>query len=106
MASSALAGQPQQAPQSASQVKPASTEPQVQDIGVSLDRIRRKLREIPPTMNVSRLKLDYHVDVIGRAPRIGFSDFDTGRHTAVQYGGMTHAEFLKITAPPWRKSWP
>ena len=37
IASPALAGQPQQAPQSASQVKPASTEPQVQ---VSQDLLR------------------------------------------------------------------
>jgi hypothetical protein len=76
-------------------------------MGVSLDRIRRLLRETPPTKlsaTSSLLKLEYHIEVVGKAPRIEFfKDFDIGRATAVRYGGMTHAEFLRVTAPPWRK---
>jgi len=71
---------------------------------VSLDRIRRQLRETPPTRTSSPLKLEYHVEVIGTAPKLNlFVGFDISRVTAVQYGGMTHAEFLKVTAPPWRR---
>jgi hypothetical protein len=74
--------------------------------GVSIDRIRRLLRETPPSKldwTSSVLKLEYTVEVRAKAPPISiFNDFKMGPATAVQYGGMTHAEFLKITAPPWR----
>ena len=84
----------------------ASADDQFKAIGVSLDRIRHMLRETPPakiTATSSLLKLEYHIEVVGKAPPITiFKDFNIGRTTATQYGGMTHAEFLRITAPPWR----
>jgi hypothetical protein len=74
---------------------------------VSLDRIRRMLRETPPTPpsgTSSLLKLHYYVEVVGTPPSIDFfKDFNIGKASSVQYGGMTHDEFLKITAPFWRK---
>jgi hypothetical protein len=73
---------------------------------VSLARIRRQLRETPPSAATrsSLLKIEYYVDVVGRSPRIDFfKDFNIGRASSVQYGGMTHAEFLRATAPFWRK---
>ena len=98
------------------QAQAAQLQPQAQEappggdlaaMGVSLDRIRRLLRETPPTKRSevsSLLKLEYYIDVVGRSPRIEFfKDFEIGRATAVQYGGMTHAEFMRLTAPPWRK---
>ena len=77
---------------------------------VSLDRIRRQLRETPPTRDVtgpsSLLKLEYYVQVVGTPPPIDFfKDFHIGRGPNVQYGGMTHDEFLRVTAPFWRKTW-
>src|SRR5512139_3321412 len=65
----------------------------LQAMGVSLDRIRRLLRETPPTppsAKFSSLRLEYHLEVVGKSPRVEFfKDFDLGRVTAVQYGGMT-----------------
>jgi hypothetical protein len=75
-------------------------------VDVSLGRIRRMLRETPPTpaAKSSLLKLQYYVEVVGNSPRIDLlKDYSIHPATAVQYGGMTHAEFLKVTAPFWRK---
>jgi hypothetical protein len=75
-------------------------------IDVSLRRVRRMLRETPPTAPAKSplANLEYYVQVVGESPRIDFfKDFNIGRASAVQYGGMTHAEFLKVTAPFWRK---
>ena len=69
-------------------------------LGVSLDRIRRELRQAearpqePGTIN-----LRYHVEVFGQAPRLDFfKDFplDVG---PVPYGGPTHREFLEFVTP-------
>jgi len=96
-----------QAEQSQPQAKAAPPGGDLPAMGVSLDRIRRLLRETPPTTlsgTSSLLKLEFYIEVVGRPPRIEFfKDFNIGRGTAVQYGGMTHAEFMKVTAPPWRK---
>jgi hypothetical protein len=100
----ASAGQTQQAPPPQSQSGITPSVDQTQSLGISLDRIRRKLREAPPTGASSPLRLEYHIEVIGTAPKIDFfSGFDIGKLSPVQYGGMTHAEFLHITRPPWRK---
>lgn len=101
-AASARQAQQDSPPQSPS--GPAASVDQVQKLGISLDRIRRQLRETPPARTSSPLKLEYHIEVVGRAPTLDFfTDFDIGKLSPVQYGGMTHAEFLNITAPPWRK---
>ena len=76
----------------------------------TLRRIRRELAETPPTHSsgaLSLLKLNYYVEVVGKAPRYDFlTGFNVGRGTPVQYGAMTHDEFLRLAAPPWRRlSW-
>jgi hypothetical protein len=84
------------------EVSPA--ESQLQPTGVSLARIRRLLREQPPMKTDSPLRLQYHIEVVGRMPPIDImSGFNIDKRSAVPYGGMTHAEFLKVVAPPWRK---
>jgi len=97
------AAQPQ--PQAKATAVPAGAD--LQAMGVSLDRIRRLLGEKPPTepsAKFSSLRLEYHLEVVGKSPRVEFfKDFDIGKVTAVQYGGMTHAEFMKLTAPFWHK---
>jgi hypothetical protein len=68
--------------------------------GISLSRIRRELREVPPTARGSALRYDFHVDVYGQSPKVNFfKDFDLSPGGAVKYGGMTHAEFLNVTTP-------
>jgi hypothetical protein len=98
------------------QAQTAQVQPQAKDappgvdlpsLGVSLDRIRKLLRETPPTKPSgvsSLLRLEYHVEVVGKEPRVDFfKDFNIGKVTAVQYGGMTHAEFMRVTAPFWHR---
>jgi hypothetical protein len=103
-------GQPSAQPQP--QVSPAQSslaESGLQSTGVSLARIRQLLREQPPTqvsLQVqSALRLQYHVEVKGRMPFLLniMTDFTIDKRSAVAYGGMTHAEFLQVVAPPWRK---
>ena len=76
-------------------------------VDVSLARIRKQLRETPPSpapSHSSLLKLEYYVQVVGTPPPIDFfKDFNIGLASSVQYGGMTHAEFIRVTAPFWRK---
>ena len=85
----------------------ASGDADLAPAGASLRRIRRLLRETPPARpdgTPSLLKLEYYIQVVGQAPRVDFfKEFKIGPATAVQYGPMTHSEFLRMTAPPWRK---
>lgn len=72
------------------------------DLPVSLERIRRQLRELPESTE-SNLRLSYYIEVYGRAPAVDlFGGFDL--HTGpVPYGGPTHAEFLDVVTPqPFR----
>jgi hypothetical protein len=56
----------------------------------------------PPRSSVAQAEA--HLEVVGGSPRVEFfKDFDLGKVTAVQYCGMTHAEFMKLTAPFWHK---
>jgi hypothetical protein len=73
--------------------------PSPADLGISLSRIRKELREAPPTKS-ALLRYDFHVDVFGQNPKVDFfKDFDLSPNGAVRYGGMTHAEFLDVTTP-------
>jgi hypothetical protein len=102
--SGAYAGQTGQPQAQNPQARAVPESPAPPSLGISLDRIRRQLREVPPTRTSSPLKLEYHIEVVGRAPAIDFfSTFSIDKLTAVQYGGMTHAEFLRVTVPPWRR---
>jgi hypothetical protein len=95
--------QPELKAQPQPKIQPASPDAVVEAMGVSLDRIRRQLRESPPTLGPWLIRLDYHVEVVAKAPPIELlKGFNIGASSAVQYGGMTHSEFLRITAPPWR----
>jgi hypothetical protein len=93
-------------------VPPALADSQSVSTVVSLTRIRRLLREQPPTLAEPKLtvvdaniRVEYRIKVEGRMPwsyePIG--DFNIDKRSAVAHGGMTHAEFLKVVAPPWRK---
>ncbi len=70
-----------------------------EDLPVSLERITRKLAQVEPSQS-SVLRLDYYVEVYGRAPRIDvFQAFDV--HSGpVPYGAPTHAELLSLILPP------
>ncbi len=93
-----------QAAPAASASQSAPSAPPVSVPVVSLDRIRRELRESPPRRGSSILNLEFHVEVVGQAPRVEFfKDFNINKGSGVQYGGMTHSEFMQLVGPPWRK---
>ncbi|HXH06471.1 MAG TPA: hypothetical protein VNI83_07750 [Vicinamibacterales bacterium] len=67
---------------------------------VSLDRIRRELAQPPRRRSSNGLRLDYYVEVYGRAPKFElFRDADLTRG-AVPYGPPTHREVLEVITPP------
>ncbi len=83
---------------------PAVDRPSAVDVtalGVSIARIRRELRELPPMpARKNSLRLNYYIQVYGSMPswRI-FQGVDLSSGGAVRFGGMTHAEFLQVTTP-------
>ena len=97
---------PQQTQQSDAQPSPpppareaVSPLPSPEALGISLDRVRRELRELPP-VTTNLLRYDFHVDVYGTTPPVDFfKDFDLSPYGPVRYGGMTHAEFLNVVTP-------
>jgi hypothetical protein len=95
------AAQRPQSPQAVLAPLPEPADPvRKSDLGISLGRIRRELREVPPAPRDSTLRYDFHVDVYGENPKVDFfKDFDLSPGGAVKYGGMTHAEFLNVTTP-------
>ncbi len=70
-----------------------------EELPVSLERIKRKLARVTPTQS-SLLRLDYYVEVYGRAPKIDvLQGFDV--HSGpVPYGAPTHADLLSLILPP------
>jgi hypothetical protein len=75
------------------------------ELPVSLERIKRRLDKLPETEESrSLLRLNYYIDVYGRAPKINvFEDFDL--HTGpIPYGVPSHYELLSAATPPqWRQ---
>ena len=68
---------------------------------VSLERIRRGLVGASRTRGSRKgLKLEYYVEVYGRAPKIDlFTETENVKTSPVMYGGMTHQEFLNLVTP-------
>jgi hypothetical protein len=69
-----------------------------EELPFSVARIKDKLGDAPAS-KLDGLRLDFHVEVLGTAPKIElFENFDL-KSSAVQYGGMTHGEFLNLVTP-------
>ena len=69
-----------------------------QDLPVSLERIRRKLAQVPPSQGFL-LRLDYYVEVHGRAPQLDiFEAFDL-HDGPVPFGAPTHSEMIRHVTP-------
>jgi hypothetical protein len=68
-------------------------------MGVSLDRIRRELVQAQATaQDGDPLRLDFHVEVVGKAPRIDFlQGFNVNGPS--KYGGPTHREVIDHLTP-------
>ena len=84
-----------QPPQGAAQALP----PPFDALGVSFDRIKRELRQLPPSTASTPLKLEFYVEVQGTAPPILL--FKPGELTTgpVPYGAPTHSDVLELFTP-------
>jgi hypothetical protein len=77
----------------------------VDELPISVDRIQRKLAQAPSSSQPG-LKLEYYVEVVGRAPRIDvFGSFDV-RNGPVPHAGVTHRDFLNLVTPQQFRSPP
>ena len=94
-------------PAAVAQQPDRQTAPSSQDAGVDVDelpislvRIRRGLAALPDVPPDARLHLDYYVDVYGTLPHtVLFDAVDLDPTGPVVYGGMTHSEFLRVVTP-------
>jgi hypothetical protein len=90
-----VAPAPQPPPPPATQAQP----PPFDALGVSFDRIKRELRQLPPSTADTPLKLEFYVEVQGTAPPILL--FKPGELTTgpVPYGAPTHSDVLELFTP-------
>lgn len=71
-------------------------------LGISMSRIQRGLRvsQAREQSSADGLKLEYQIQVFGKAPRIDIiQDFDIGPQAPLQYGAPTHNEFVNLWTP-------
>lgn len=109
LAPAGLFAQQQDQTGSANQRAVARKPPDAENLPVSLDRIRKQLAATRTRSKASKdgLRLEYFVDVYGRAPRIElFLPEENITSAPVMYGGMTHQEFLQVVTPQEFKSPP
>lgn len=72
----------------------------IDKLPVSVVRVRNRLSTLPPYDPEGGLRLNFFVDVYGKAPGLDlFTGIDLSGRGAVQYGPMTHAEFLEFVTP-------
>ena len=69
------------------------------ELPVSLERIKRKVARLGPAQS-SLLRLDYYVQVYGRAPKIDVLKAFDVHSGPVPDGAPTHAELLSLILPP------
>lgn len=86
------------APVAAQEPQTETAKLNVDELPISVDRIQRKLAQAPSSSQPG-LKLEYYVEVVGRAPRIDvFGSFDV-RNGPVPHAGVTHRDFLNLVTP-------
>ena len=69
-----------------------------EELPVSLERIKRKLAQVPPSREF-HLRLDYYIEVYGRAPQLDiFESFDL-HNGPVPYGAPTHSDMVQHATP-------
>ena len=78
----------------------ASTTPpeilEAEELGVSLARIQRRLDRLPDVHDTSVLRLNFYVQVYGRAPELNlFEGFDV-HNSPVPYGVPTHDQMMAV----------
>lgn len=72
---------------------------------VSIERVQRSLASLPPRSAEGGLRLDFVVDVYAMAPRIDIlGSAAASGASAVQYGPMTHNEFVAFVTPKYLRA--
>ena len=75
------------------------------DLPVSFSRIKSRMAEVPELGETrGQLRLNYRINVYGRAPAIEFlQNFIVLDTAPAAYGGPTHAEMIEMMTPKeWR----
>ena len=70
-----------------------------EELSVSLERIKQKLAQLGPAQS-SLLRLDYYVEVYGRAPKIDVLQAFDVHGGPMPDGAPTHAELQSLILPP------
>ena len=71
-----------------------------EDLPISITRIRQKLVQLPRSTEATHgLKLEYYIEVIGKAPQVDFfTNFDVNSGPA-PFSPPTHQDFLNVVTP-------
>jgi hypothetical protein len=82
------------------QGKPAAKPATADVLAASFERVRKALAESPPSENVTPLKLDYYVEVVGQAPAIQlFTPQDLAGGPVPGTAPPTHQDMLGVMTP-------
>jgi len=73
--------------------------PTVESLGVSFDRIKRKLDVKPASKDKTGLKLEFYVEVVGEAPPFQLFAPDEPRFGPVPGSAPTHADMMRHITP-------
>ena len=72
---------------------------EAEELGVSLARIQRRLDRLPDESDPNTLRLNFYVQVYGRAPELNlFEGFDL-HNSPVPYGVPLHNEMMAVMHP-------
>jgi hypothetical protein len=66
---------------------------------VSLERIQKKLAEQPASAATNALKLEYYIEVYGKAPQVNFLENFNVTSGPVPRTAPTHADILDVVTP-------
>lgn len=72
---------------------------QAEELGVSLARIQRRLNNLPDDDDKDVLRLNFYVQVYGRAPQLKLLDGFDVHNGPVPYGAPVHRDLLAAMRP-------
>jgi hypothetical protein len=78
--------------------KQAAQPPSPAKLPVSVERIQKKLAELPPTVT-DKLKLEYYIEVYGKAPPPDFLQNFNVKSGPVPFSAPTHQDLLDVVTP-------
>lgn len=67
-----------------------------EELGVSLARIQRRLERLPDERDPTVLRLDFYVQVYGRAPELNLLEGFDVHNSPIPYGVPMHKEMMAV----------